>query len=48
MFEALIITLLTLWAVGLVTAFYMGGLIHLLPLLAVGLVVYRFRRSATL
>lgn len=48
MFEALIVVLLTLWAVGLVTSFYMGGFIHLFLLLAIGLMVYRFRRTPSL
>ncbi|MEE9103734.1 DUF5670 family protein [Pseudomonas nitroreducens] len=44
MFEALVISLLTLWALGLITSTYLGGLINIFPLLAIGLVLYRFRR----
>lgn len=44
MFEALVLTLLALGALGLITSYYMGGLIHILLLVAIGLVVYRFRR----
>ncbi|MCY1303761.1 hypothetical protein D9M70_534850 [compost metagenome] len=43
MFEVVVIGLLILWAVGLLTSFYMGGLIHLLLLLSIALVIFRSR-----
>ncbi|WP_107504107.1 lmo0937 family membrane protein [Metapseudomonas resinovorans] len=43
MFEVVVIGLLVLWAVGLLTSFYMGGLIHILLLLSIALVIVRSR-----
>lgn len=43
MFEIIVIGLLVLWALGLLTSFYMGGLIHILLFLAIALVVFRSR-----
>ena len=45
MFETLVIVLLALWALGLVTSFYMGGLIHVLLFLAIALVLFRYRQG---
>ncbi|MGC0155470.1 lmo0937 family membrane protein [Chromobacterium vaccinii] len=42
MFEIVIVTLLILWALGLLTAFTMGGFIHILLLLAVVAILVRF------
>ncbi|WP_139167020.1 lmo0937 family membrane protein [Chromobacterium sphagni] len=42
MFETIIVLLLVLWALGLLTAFTMGGLIHILLLLAVVAILVRF------
>ncbi|POZ60374.1 MULTISPECIES: lmo0937 family membrane protein [Chromobacterium] len=42
MFEIVIVTLLVLWALGLMTAFTMGGFIHILLLLAVVAILVRF------
>ncbi|BAN46451.1 MULTISPECIES: lmo0937 family membrane protein [Pseudomonadaceae] len=43
MFEFVVIGLLALWVVGLLTSFYMGGLIHILLFLSIALVVFRSR-----
>ncbi|UCO96186.1 lmo0937 family membrane protein [Metapseudomonas lalkuanensis] len=45
MFETLVIVLLALWALGVVTSYYLGGLIHVLLFLAIALVVFRNRRG---
>ncbi len=45
MFETLVIVLLALWALGVVTSYYMGGLIHVLLFLAIALVFLRYRRG---
>ncbi|MFZ6047547.1 lmo0937 family membrane protein [Pseudomonas sp. CR3202] len=45
MFETLVIVLLALWAVGVVTSYYMGGLIHVLLFLAIALVFLRYRQG---
>lgn len=41
MLETLVILLLVLWALGLVTSYSMGGLIHILLVLAIALFVFR-------
>jgi hypothetical protein len=41
MLETLVIVLLVLWALGLVTSYSMGGLIHILLVLAIALFVFR-------
>jgi ABC-type uncharacterized transport system permease subunit len=43
MFEFVVIGLLALWALGLLTSFYMGGLIHILLFLSIALVMFRSR-----
>ncbi len=45
MFETLVIVLLALWTLGVVTSYYLGGLIHVLLFLAIALVVFRNRRG---
>ena len=45
MLETIIILLLVLWALGLVTSFTMGGLIHLLLVIAVIVVLVRVIRG---
>ncbi|QEY62590.1 lmo0937 family membrane protein [Metapseudomonas lalkuanensis] len=45
MFETLVIVLLASWALGVVTSYYLGGLIHVLLFLAIALVVFRNRRG---
>ncbi|QND85087.1 lmo0937 family membrane protein [Chromobacterium vaccinii] len=42
MLEMIIVLLLILWALGLLTAFTMGGLIHILLLLAIVAILVRF------
>lgn len=41
MLETIAVVLLILWALGLVSSYSMGGLIHLLLLLAVVVIVIR-------
>ncbi|MDE3738976.1 lmo0937 family membrane protein [Metapseudomonas resinovorans] len=41
MFEAIVIVLLVVWALGVLTSFYIGGLIHILLFLAIALVMFR-------
>ncbi|MDH4609961.1 lmo0937 family membrane protein [Pseudomonas sp. BN102] len=48
MFETVVIGLLVLWALGVLTSFYMGGLIHVLLFLAIALVVFRQRQGRRL
>ncbi|MDH4559176.1 lmo0937 family membrane protein [Pseudomonas sp. BN417] len=48
MFEIIVIGLLALWALGVLTSFYMGGLIHVLLFLAIALVVFRQRQGRRL
>jgi hypothetical protein len=43
MFETIVIGLLALWVLGLLTSYYLGGLIHILLFLAIALVVLRQR-----
>lgn len=43
MFETIVIGLLALWVLGLLTSYYLGGLIHVLLFLAIALVVFRQR-----
>ena len=42
MFETIAIVLIILWAVGLVSSYTMGGLIHLLLVIALVVIVLRF------
>jgi len=42
MFEMFIVLLLVLWVAGLLSSFTMGGLIHILLLLAVVAILVRF------
>ncbi|WP_139167248.1 lmo0937 family membrane protein [Chromobacterium sphagni] len=41
MFEIIIILLLLLWTVGMLTAFTMGGLIHILLAVALAILLVR-------
>lgn len=41
MFETIAIVLLLLWALGLMTSYTMGGLIHILLVLAIVMVLVR-------
>ncbi len=41
MLETIVVLLLILWALGLVTSFTMGGLIHVLLVIAVVVVLLR-------
>jgi hypothetical protein len=41
MLETIAIVLILLWALGLVTSYSMGGLIHLLLLIAVAVILVR-------
>ena len=45
MLETIVILLLVLWALGLVTSFTMGGLIHVLLVVAVVVVLLRVIRG---
>lgn len=42
MLETIAIILLILWALGLVTSYTMGGLIHLLLVIAIVVILLRF------
>lgn len=42
MLWVIIVSLLVLWAVATVTKVVVGGLIHILLLVAAGLLIYRF------
>lgn len=41
MFETIVVILVVLWAFGLVTSYTMGGLIHILLLVAIVVVLVR-------
>jgi hypothetical protein len=41
MLETIVVVLLILWAVGLVSSYTMGGLIHILLVVAVAVVLVR-------
>ncbi len=41
MLETLVVILLVLWALGLVTSYSMGGLIHILLVIAIIVIVIR-------
>ncbi len=41
MLETIVVILLILWAVGLVSSYTMGGLIHLLLVVAIAVVLIR-------
>lgn len=41
MLETIIVILLVLWALGLVTSYSMGGLIHILLVIAIIVIVIR-------
>ena len=41
MLETIVVVLLILWAVGLVSSYTMGGLIHLLLVVAIAVVLIR-------
>jgi hypothetical protein len=45
MLETLVILFVVLWLLGLVTSYTMGGLIHVLLVLAVVTVLYRIIRG---
>ncbi|MCK7594636.1 lmo0937 family membrane protein [Pseudomarimonas salicorniae] len=45
MLETIAIVLLILWALGLVTSYSMGGLIHLLLVLAIVVIAIRLLRG---
>lgn len=48
MLWTIIIILLVLWALGLLTAYTFGGLIHLLLVIAIVIVVVRLIRGRTI
>jgi hypothetical protein len=45
MFESIIVFLIILWLLGLVTAFTLGGLIHVLLVIAVVMTLVRIIRG---
>ncbi|MBK6006898.1 lmo0937 family membrane protein [Ramlibacter ginsenosidimutans] len=45
MLEALVIVLLALWLLGVATSYTMGGLIHVLVVIALVVLIYRLVRG---
>jgi F0F1-type ATP synthase assembly protein I len=45
MFDAIAIVLLAVWLLGVVTSYTMGGLIHVLPVIALVVLIFRVVRS---
>jgi F0F1-type ATP synthase assembly protein I len=41
MFDAIAIVLLAVWLLGVVTSYTMGGLIHVLPVIALVVLIFR-------
>ena len=48
MLETLIVVLIVLWLVGLITSYTMGGLIHILLVIAVVVILLRVIQSRRL
>ena len=48
MLQTLAVVLLVLWLLGLVTSYTMGGLIHVLLVVAIVLIVFRFLQGRRL
>ncbi len=48
MLETIIVILLVLWALGLVTSYSMGGLIHILLVIAIIVIVIRLLQGRRL
>lgn len=45
MLEAIVIVLLALWLLGVATSYTMGGLIHVLVVIALVVLIYRLVRG---
>ncbi len=48
MLETLIIVLVALWLLGMVSSYTMGGLVHLLLVLAVVMILFRLFRGRSI
>ena len=48
MLETIVVVLLVLWLLGLVTSTTIGGLIHILLIIAIAMVLIRFIRGRRL
>lgn len=48
MLETIVVVLLILWALGLVTSYTMGGLIHILLVVAIVVILLRVIRGRSL
>jgi len=48
MLETIVVILLILWALGLITSYSMGGLIHILLVIAIVVVLLRVIRGRSL
>lgn len=45
MLETIAVILIALWALGLVTAYTMGGLVHILLVVAIIVIIFRVMNS---
>lgn len=48
MLETLIVVLVALWLLGMVSSYTMGGLVHLLLVLAVVMILFRLFRGRSI